>query len=81
MKNKWIKPICDSLEKLPDILINELISKVTKLSKKYKDTLISIDDEISKTEDQLSKLLDELNADEYDKKGLEELKKLLGGNN
>lgn len=81
LKNKWIKPICDSLAKLPDIIINELVSKVTKLSKKYKDTLISIDDEISKTEDELSKLLDELNADEYDKKGLEELKKLLGGKN
>ena len=79
LEEKWITPICNAINKLPDIVVNELITKVNKLSKKYEDTLLSLDEEIAKTEKDLSTLLDDLEADEFDKKGLEELKKLLGG--
>lgn len=79
LEKKWITPVCDAINKLPDIVVNDLISKVKKLSKKYEDTLLSLDEEITNTEKELSTLLDDLEADEFDKKGLEEFKKLLGG--
>ena len=79
LEKKWITPVCDAINKLPDIVVNDLISKVKKLSKKYEDTLLSLDEEITNTEKELSTLFDDLEADEFDKKGLEEFKKLLGG--
>lgn len=78
LKLKWIVPLVENLEKLTGIILNEFISKMSKLSKKYSDTYLNIDEEISNSERELSALIDELDADEFDKKGLEELKKILG---
>ena len=66
---------------LPQLVIKQLVSIVKKLSKKYSDTLINLDEEIEKVESELSSLIDDLNADEFDMKGLAEFKKLLGGEN
>lgn len=76
---KWCVPICNSLEKIPEIMLNDFISKLEKLSKKYESTYMDIENEIKRTEDSLCSMLDELEADEFDKKGLEEFKKLLRG--
>ena len=79
LEHKWISPIVNSINLLPDLVLKQLIAKVNKLSKKYDYTLVGLDDEIAKTEKELSSMIDELNADEFDSKGLEEFKKLLGG--
>ena len=79
LEHKWINPIVNSINQLPDLVLKQLIAKVNKLSKKYNYTLLGLDDEIAKTEKELSSMIDELNADEFDSKGLEEFKKLLGG--
>ena len=79
LKDKWIFPICSAIEKMPDIVLNDFVLKLKKLSKKYNTTYLNIDDEIRKTEKLLSSMIDELEADEFDKKGLEELQKLLRG--
>ncbi len=79
LKDKWVLPICSAIEKIPDIVLNEFVAKVQKLSKKYDTTYLNIDDEIRETEKSLSSMIDELEADEFDKKGLEELQKLLRG--
>ena len=79
LKKKWIEPLINSLFKLPNILLNDFISKLVKLSNKYKTTFLDLETQIKASESSLSVLLDELDANEFDKKGLEELKKLLGG--
>lgn len=81
LEKKWIKPIVDSIMTLPQLVIKQLVSIVKKLSKKYSDTLINLDEEIEKVESELSSMIDDLNADEFDMKGLAEFKKLLGGEN
>lgn len=81
LEHKWIRPIVDSIMTLPQLVIKQLVSIVKKLSKKYSDTLINLDEEIEKVELELSSMIDDLNADEFDMKGLVEFKKLLGGEN
>ena len=81
LEHKWIRPIVDSIMTLPQLVIKQLVSIVKKLSKKYSDTLINLDEEIEKVESELSSMIDDLNADEFDIKGLVEFKKLLGGEN
>ncbi|SYV97237.1 Uncharacterised protein [Mycoplasmopsis edwardii] len=55
------------------------IEKIEHLFNKYNDTLNEINTEIEKNENELKNLLSELNGDEYDKKALDELIKILGG--
>lgn len=79
LKLKWIAPLTTNLQKLPSIILNSFVSDLNKLSKKYETTYIDLDENIEKSEKELSALIDELDANEFDKKGLEELKKMLGG--
>ena len=50
-----------------------------KMLDKYSDTLTSIENEISETQDSLFALMNELTGSEFDMKGLAELQKLFGG--
>ncbi len=79
LENKWIKPLVDALNKLPDAIIHDLASKVKALSEKYAVTFSAVEDEIETTELALSSMLDELTGNEYDMKGLGEFKTLLKG--
>lgn len=76
---KWIESLIENLKRLPSKIEKDLENKVKALDKKYSDTLIGIDDEIDEVSNSLISLIDELEADENDKKGLTELKNLLGG--
>lgn len=76
---KWNKKIVESIEKLPSILINDLVTKIQALTNKYKDTLVDIDKQISSVSAELNSLIDELVGDDFDMIGLQELKNLLGG--
>lgn len=79
LKKKWIIPLLVSLTKLPELLLNEFATKIQKLSKKYETTYLDLDTQIKDTEKSLSDMIDNLDADEFDKKGLLELQKLLRG--
>jgi len=76
---KWIKTLINSLNKLPEEIINDFIKDIENVSKKYDTTLIDLDKEIKETENTLSNMINELTGDEFDIKGLEEFKSLLGG--
>ena len=76
---KWINPLTNKINELPKSIIDSLTKKVVALSKKYESTLIDIDDEIKEAESTLSNMIDDLTGSEDDLKGLNELKKLLGG--
>ena len=79
LKEKWITPFIESLMKLPDHMINELVSKIDYLAKKYEITFEQVEKEIEETEQSLCSMIDELCGNEFDMAGLAELKKMLGG--
>ena len=79
LSKKWIEPIISSLKELPNQVIKELISKISNLSKKYSLTLVDLESQIKDAEKALVGMIDDLVGDEYDMKGLNELKSLLQG--
>lgn len=78
--NKWIEPLMDLLQNIPMNIINELIKTLENLSKKYEVTFEDIEKDINHTEQELISMIDDLEGNEYDMLGLQELKSLLGGN-
>ena len=79
LKIKWIKGLSENLEKQCDDVIDFLIEKLESIKKKYSITYESLQNEISQTKKTLSGLMDELVANEFDKKGIEEFQKILRG--
>ncbi len=59
--------------------MDSLVSKIQALQNKYATTFFNVEDEIHKTERQLAQMLDDLDGNEYDLKGLSEFKSLLMG--
>ena len=76
---KWNKNVIMSILELPELYINDLKTKIKNLKDKYKETLCDIDNSINSVSKDLNSLLDELDGDEFDIKGIKDLKKLLGG--
>ena len=60
LKAKWIQPLIQSLMKLPDRIVNELVSKLETLAKKYETTFAEVETEIADTQAALSAMIDEL---------------------
>ena len=79
LKAKWIQPLIQSLMKLPDRIVNELVSKIETLAKKYETTFAEVETEIADTQAVLSAMIDELEGSDSDMLGLQEFKKMLGG--
>lgn len=74
---KWVQPIVSAMYGLPESIIDSLTNKVQTLSEKYSTTYSDVANEISKAENTLSALIDDLTGNEFDMKGLNELKSLL----
>ena len=79
LKEKWIHPLIQNLMQLPDRIVSELVDKLKALAKKYETTFAEIESQIKETEKELSLMIDDLEAGEFDMLGLHEFKKLLGG--
>ena len=60
-------------------MLNDFTKRVEALSKKYAETMNDIEEEIRKTEKELSAMLSELTGSEADMAGIRELQKLIGG--
>lgn len=76
---KWIDGLITNLYQLPDNIVKTLITKLEALTKKYEVTYADVEQQIEETETELCKLIDELEGDEFDMKGICEFKALLGG--
>ena len=76
---KWINPIYDGIIDLPNTVISNFEKQVSNLANKYSETLADIDEEIRKTEHELSDMLSQLTGSESDMAGIKEFQKLLGG--
>ena len=79
LKLKWVKTLINNLNDLPKEIINNFIKNIEKISNKYETTLVNLEDEIKEVKRELSSMIDELTGDEFDMKGLSELKSLLSG--
>lgn len=79
LEEKWINPLIQSLMKLPDIIVNGLVTKIEVLAKKYETTFAEVETQIADTEATLSSMIDNLVGNEFDMLGLDEFKMLLGG--
>jgi len=79
LEEKWVFPLSESIGKLPEEVINDFVTKIGKLSKKYAITSSEIELEIKETASNLSGLIDELVGNSFDMKGLKEFQKLLKG--
>ena len=79
LKAKWIAPIVESILLLPDSIVSGLESRINALTKKYSVTMLDVDTELTKAEQEFCALIVELEGDEFDMLGLKELQKLLGG--
>ena len=80
VESKWITPLSDELHSLPDQQIDSLTRKLDALVKKYQITFADNARDIAQTETELAGMIEELDANEFDLKGLTELKTLLAGN-
>ena len=76
---KWITPLEHALNRLPNVIIDNLANKLEVVAKKYETTLKDVEDEIKQTQTELSSMIDELEGDEWDMKGLEAFKEILEG--
>ena len=79
IKQKWILPLVKSINELPDAVLSDFVKKLESLCNKYEITFAEVEQQICDTEASLVSLLDELTGNEFDMKGIEELKILLNG--
>jgi len=80
LERKWIIPMSSELHRLPDQQIEGLTRKLAALVEKYCITYADNAREIQQTETELAGMIGGLDANEFDLKGLAELKNLLGAN-
>ena len=74
-----VTPIVEGTLALAEAMLNDFTKRVEALSKKYAETMNDIEEEIRKTEKELSAMLSELTGSEADMAGIRELQKLIGG--
>ncbi len=80
LEAKWILPLSESLGGLPNEQIEKLTSKLQALVEKYEVTYADNAREIQQTESELAGLMDDLQGNEFDMKGIAEMKTFLGAN-
>ena len=79
LERKWIGPLDEELNGLPGAVVDALAKQVSALSRKYAVTMLELEKEIGRTEQEFSAMLGQLTGSAYDMQGLEELQKLLRG--
>lgn len=77
LESKWVSPLVDELHRLPGLVTTNLIDKLEHLVEKYRITYADNARDIKQAEDALVSMLEELDGNEFDLKGIEELKTLL----
>jgi type I restriction enzyme M protein len=76
---KWIVPFSEALHRLPGQRIETLIGKLEDQAEKYRITYADNARKIQQAETKLADMIEELDGDEFDLKGLTELQTLLAG--
>lgn len=79
LEAKWVEPIVNAIQQLPDEIINNLTICIQKLADKYAQTFTETATYLKNAENALADLMDGLTGNEYDQQGLRELQTLLKG--
>ncbi len=79
LQEKWITPLCTSLAEMPRLLLDDFIKQIQALADKYDSTYLDITTQITEAEQALAAMIDDLEGNEFDKKGLAEFQALLLG--
>jgi type I restriction enzyme M protein len=79
LEAKWITPLVDALHHLPSQQIDGLTRKLDALVQKYQITYADNARDIQQTEAALAGMIEDLDANAFDAKGLAELRTLLTG--
>lgn len=79
LERKWISPFIETLHQMPGQQIDVLIRKLEALIEKYRITYADNAREIQAREQQLASMINELEGNDFDLKGLAELKALFNG--
>ena len=77
--DKWIHPIVNGIDSLPDAMLQDFMKELESLSKKYETTMSDLEEEIAETSKELVDMLSELTGSAQDMEGIQELRLLLGG--
>ena len=77
MDIKWTEPLCDSLARMPEEVVQELADSVLHLAGKYKVTYQDITGNMRAAETRLHELIGELEGDEVDMLGLKQFSSTL----
>lgn len=76
---KWITPLSASIYDIPNGILSQFTKQVKILGHKYAETFLETDSKIHDAEKTLSDMIGKLEGNEFDLRGLAELKALLGG--
>ena len=79
LKLKWIEPLAQGLEGLPETSLAALVKAVQALAEKYAVTLVDLESQRQTSAQNLAALMDELTGPDADLRGLDEFRKLLKG--
>ena len=74
---KWIHPLQDNLLSIPEVIIENLTTKVLALAAKYETGIVELEQKIVEASSELSAMLDELTGSEFDMLACSELKNTL----
>ena len=80
LKVKWIDSLIDLIIQLPFEVVDKLSNDILNMKAKYEKTFSDISQNIEEEQNSLLELIDDLEGDEFDEKGLSELKSLIDGN-
>lgn len=79
LHRKWVTPLVERLQQLPDEVVDGLVKRVQALCDKYATTLPDLDRQIRDTERELYDMLGDLTGSENNMAGIQELRRLLIG--
>ena len=79
LKEKWLTPAMENINAIPNAIISEINHSINDIIAKYDNPIFTLDSDIAKTEESLSKMLNELTGDAFDMAAIQQFKTLLGG--
>lgn len=79
LKEKWLMPAMENINAIPNAIISNLSRSVNDIITKYDNPILTLDTDITKTEESLSVMLNDLTGDAFDMAAVQQFKTLLGG--
>ena len=79
LKEKWLTPAMENINAIPNAIISNLNRSVNDIITKYDNPILTLDTDITKTEESLSVMLNDLTGDAFDMAAVQQFKTLLGG--